>query len=164
MIHDTETQRHRGTQKGSSKPVMSWWTEAPWCLCSYKAEQYSSFYIWQHRLTTVLLITLPLSFVTSVASCDLSPPTHYTAIDHPQTLSDPWQKWKPWQKCITLWPEACMIKNVQEKCLSFYHLSTKMQLKKSSSLGSPLHFISSNNSPHSPLHHLIRTINHRNTI
>lgn len=40
-----------------------------------QGQQYSSFYIWQHRLTTVWLITLLLSSVTSVAPGDLSPPT-----------------------------------------------------------------------------------------
>lgn len=77
-------------------PRSPWWPVAPWCLCSCRAEQYSSFYIWQHRLTTVLLITLPLSSVTSVAPCDLSPPTHQTAAHPPpNTVPDPWQKWKP---------------------------------------------------------------------
>ncbi len=106
------TQRDKGTHTDTSnKLVMSttlwpwqpWWPVAPRCLCSCRAEQYGSFYIWQHRLTTVLLITLPLSSVTSVAPCDLPPPTTHPTHSHqpsPKYSAWPMTKWKSltWQE------------------------------------------------------------------
>lgn len=76
----------------------SWWPVAPQRLCSCGAEQYGRFCIRQHRLTTVLLITPPLGSVTSVAPCDLSPPTRCTALNHPPNV----HKWKPLprQECL----------------------------------------------------------------
>lgn len=68
------TGTHRGNKLVMSTTLWlgrSWWPEAPQRLCSCGADQYTVQPLLHHRLTTVLLITVSLSSVTSVAPRDL---------------------------------------------------------------------------------------------
>lgn len=80
-------------------PGRSWWPEAPQRLCSCRADQYTVQPLLHHRLTTVLLITVPLSSVTSVAPRDLWRSILTSTL--PQT-HDAWSS-LPWQNKKRTW-------------------------------------------------------------
>lgn len=77
------------------------WSKAAEGVCGCRAEQYSSFYIWQHRRTTVLLITVLLSSVTSLVPCDLSQPTQH-AVHYPSPKNTASESERLWPERWTL--------------------------------------------------------------